>query len=148
MRTNGLLFNSSDFNGESNLFGSRRRKKACKDSGLTGAEKRACAKQLRASGWKKGMPIPASMGGVTMAEVEAAPAPLPTAKPVPLVDSVEVAVDTSVASGLPEKAETPAAEEKTPAPAEKSKTMMYIIIGVVLLVIIIAAVVMMRKKPA
>jgi hypothetical protein len=41
-----------------NLFGSHKRKKACKDSGLTGKEKRACAKQLKQAGWKKGQPIP------------------------------------------------------------------------------------------
>jgi len=45
------------------------RQKACKGQGLTGKEKRACAKQLKASGWKKGQPIPADMSGVTPKDV-------------------------------------------------------------------------------
>jgi hypothetical protein len=158
MHSSGLLFNSSDFNSESesNLFGIGKgrgrgpffsgRKKACKDAGLSGAEKRKCAQQLRASGWKKGMPIPASMGGVTPAEVEAAPAPPPSAPVVPLVDSVAVDAAPAAPAGVEQPAPAPDASEK--APAEKSKTMMYVIIGVVLLIVIIAAVVMMRKKAA
>ncbi len=40
-------------------------RKTCKDAGLSGAEKSACAKQLRASGWKSGDPIPADMLGLS-----------------------------------------------------------------------------------
>jgi cobalamin biosynthesis Mg chelatase CobN len=47
------------------------RRKMCRQQGLKGKELRACAKELKASGWKKGMPIPADMGGVTASDVEA-----------------------------------------------------------------------------
>jgi len=47
------------------------RRKACKETGLTGAEKRACAKDLKSRGWKKGDPIPPDMFGITPDDVEA-----------------------------------------------------------------------------
>lgn len=50
-------------------FGGRR--KMCRQQGLKGKELRACAKELKASGWKKGSPIPADMGGVSAADVDA-----------------------------------------------------------------------------
>ena len=46
-------------------------RKACKDMGLTGAEKRECARQLKVRGWKKGQPIPPDMAGITQDDVEA-----------------------------------------------------------------------------
>jgi hypothetical protein len=51
-------------------FGGRR--KACAGQGLTGKEKKACAKQLKSSGWKKGQPIPPDMAGITHTDVSAA----------------------------------------------------------------------------
>lgn len=56
------------------------RRKACSDAGLSGAQKRACARVLRKSGWVKGQPIPENMAGITptdVAEAEKYP-PLPT----------------------------------------------------------------------
>jgi cobalamin biosynthesis Mg chelatase CobN len=50
-------------------FGGRR--KMCRQQGLKGKELNACAKQLKSSGWKKGMPIPADMGGVSASDVDA-----------------------------------------------------------------------------
>lgn len=45
------------------------RRKACKEAGLTGAEKRQCARELKARGWKKGQSIPADMAGITAEDV-------------------------------------------------------------------------------
>jgi len=45
------------------------RQKACKGQGLSGKEKRECAKKLKASGWKKGQPIPTDMSGITHEDV-------------------------------------------------------------------------------
>ncbi len=46
------------------------RRKACKELGLTGSEKRECARELRARGWKKGMSIPPDMMGITIEDIE------------------------------------------------------------------------------
>src|SRR3990167_1046876 len=58
-------------------------RKACKDSGLTGVEKRACAKKLRASGWKKGDPIPDDMTGLTQEEAGSIYVPPSQEPPMP-----------------------------------------------------------------
>jgi hypothetical protein len=101
---------------EANLFGSHKRKKACKEAGLTGKEKRQCARDLKKSGWKKGDPIPANMGGIK---------------------------ETDVAEA---EAEEKAGAVPADAPAEKSKAGLFIGIGVILLLIIVAAVILMRRK--
>ena len=46
------------------------RRKACKEIGLSKAEKRECARELRARGWKKGQPIPDDMMGIIPEDVE------------------------------------------------------------------------------
>lgn len=45
------------------------RRKECREAGLTGAEKRECARELRRRGWKKGQPIPPDMAGITPEDV-------------------------------------------------------------------------------
>lgn len=47
--------------GDSEYENIRGRRRACRDKGLTGAEKRACARRLRQMGWRKGDPIPADI---------------------------------------------------------------------------------------
>lgn len=67
------------------------RRKACKESGLTGAEKRECARQLKERGWKKGDPIPDDMSGIAPEDIpsgyvppsQSTDAPLPTKSYVP-----------------------------------------------------------------
>ena len=46
------------------------RRKACSELGLSGAEKRDCARELRARGWKKGLPIPDDMAGLDDLDIE------------------------------------------------------------------------------
>jgi|CXWL01.1.fsa_nt_gi hypothetical protein len=68
------------------------RRKACKDSGLTGAEKRECARELKARGWKKGQPIPADMAGITIndvVQVEKEPINTPKDAPMPSDSKVD-----------------------------------------------------------
>ncbi len=68
-----------------NLFGvGTGRRKACSEAGLSGAGKRACAKQLKSTGWKKGQPIPSDMAGITLQDVVASEQPASTQTYPPL----------------------------------------------------------------
>jgi hypothetical protein len=75
------------------------KRKACKEAGLTGAEKRACAKELKARGWKKGQPMPPDMAGISSADVEVVEAAPTTSAEITPAENIPAAEVASVEKG-------------------------------------------------